>query len=128
MRSIFSFVFISMAIMLGSIQVFGLGGSPIAFVRVQYSPSPIPSTSYVPIYNPTVGLITHITDTDTSTQVMALSFAASCAALSTSANTIVIPAGGIGLINLDIPAGVCVGLKALSGTANTGEVDINFFR
>lgn len=104
-------------------------GVPVATVRNAYTTTPVTTSAYVTIIAALTSSVVHANLADSSGQVMYLSWAATCGGLVSTANTIIVPASSKDLAGFDlrIPSGYCVGLKAISANATTGEFDLNLF-
>lgn len=108
-------------------------GSPVAAVRNAYATTNVTTAAYVTLVASLAGSTSQVVLGDSSGQALALSFAATCGALASNANSVFIwpsTAGTPTVVNVPfaIPAGWCVGIKALVATANTGELDLTLLR
>jgi hypothetical protein len=97
-------------------------------IRNAYSSTNVTTSAYLTLVASTSGFITHMLDQDTGPQTMAISWAATCGALAVTANTVYAAPGGAGSIDVAIPSGWCIGIKAISANATSNELDITFFR
>ncbi len=112
-----------------SANAFAVGGAPIKFVRNVYGTTNVITTAYTTLVASISSPIANALIVDSSTRAIVLSFASTCAALSQSVNSILIPPGGFtSFIPLDIPMGNCIGIEALSGSATAGELDLTLLR
>jgi hypothetical protein len=92
-------------------------------VRNDYTSTAITTSGYVQLVASTTSLTSEIEIFDSSGQTLALAVGG----VGSEVNQIYIFPGGNGRIPLAIPAGSRVSLKAISATANAGELDINFY-
>lgn len=98
-----------------------VSGSPI---RNDYTVTSVTTTAYVQLIASTSAVVNRISIFDSSGQTLAL---ATGAAGSEIIQLYIFP-GGNGQEELYIPGGTRVAIKAVSGTASVGELDINFYQ
>lgn len=103
----------------------GSAGTFIASARVVYSSTNVTTSAYTTLISSTTAAIDAVDDFDSSGQTLRLGWGASCGAI---VDGPLIYPGGFGLRALSIPQGSCVGIKAISATANSGEADFNFMQ
>lgn len=108
-------------------------GTVVKSIRNVYSTSNVTTSAYRTLIAATASPISHMNLGDSSTQALAISWAATCGALANTANSVFIwpsTANYESVMDVDfaIPTGMCVGIEALSGTASSGELDVNFLR
>lgn len=99
------------------------GRSSVGLARNVYSSVNVGTGAYVQLVASTSDTTNHVHIFDSSGQTLVL---ATGAALSES-NKLYIPPGGISA-DLTIASGTRVSIKAISGTANTGEINITFLK
>lgn len=98
------------------------GRSKVAIVRNDYSSVNVTTGAYVQLIASTAATINQLDIFDSSGQTLALATGAAASEV----NQIYIYPGGNGIVELLIAAGTRVSIIAISGTASTGEIDINF--
>jgi len=92
-------------------------------VNLSYSSTNVTTSAYVEIVATTSGAITSMTSFEGSGQGMILATGAAAAEV----DLLYIPPGGIdGQLNVSIPAGVRLSLKAITATASSGRFIANF--
>lgn len=99
------------------------GRSPVTHVRNVYSSINVTTAAYVQLIASTSATINLISVFDSSGQTLIIAFGAAASEV----DKVYIFPGGNGDIPLLIPSGTRVSIKAVSGTANTGEISINAF-
>lgn len=100
----------------------GSGASDHA--RISYSGTNVTTSAYVQLLASTSNAINAIEIFDSSGQTLLL---ATGAAASEADQIYIIP-GGNGRIPLSIATGTRISLKAVTGTASAGEIDVNFYK
>lgn len=100
-----------------------IGKSAVTQARIAYSSTNVTTGAYVQLIASTPSAATSIQVFDSSGQTLQIGVGAAAAEVE---QFIVIP-GGNGFVNLAIPSGSRIAIKAVSGTANSGEIDINLF-
>lgn len=103
-------------------------GVPFQVARNAYATTNVLTTAYVTVASALTASSLHVNLSDSSGQALYLSWAATCGALASTANTFIISATSHSDFDLRIPLGYCVGLKAITASATTGEFDITFFK
>lgn len=96
------------------------GRSSVALVRNNYVSSPVTTAAYVQLIASTSATINQLDIFDSSGQTMVLAIGA----VSSEVDTYYISPGGNGKIDLSIPAGSRVSVKAVSANASVGELTI----
>lgn len=91
--------------------------------RNDYTLINVTTAAYQELVNSTTSASTEIEIFDSSGQTLVLALGGS----GSEVNQLNIFPGGNGRIPLAIPAGTRVSIKAVSATANAGEIDINFY-
>jgi hypothetical protein len=99
------------------------GNTPLQFVRNDYSSVNVTTAAYVQLIASTSGITNVIEVFDSSGQTLVIAFGAPAAEVD---KFLVFP-GGNGRITCAIPAATRVSIKAVSATANVGEIDINLY-
>lgn len=106
-------------------QPVSVGGVPAADkARNDYTSTNVTTSAYVQLIASTANTANSIEIFDSSGQTL---FLATGAAASEVNQVYIIP-GGNGRIPLKIAAGTRISIKAVSATANTGEIDINLYQ
>lgn len=100
------------------------GKLPDAQVRNVYSSVNVTTGAYVQLVASLANTATEIEVFDSSGQTLQVAVGKSGSEI---VQFIVFP-GGNGRLPIIIPAASRVAIKAISGTANTGEIDLNFYR
>ena len=90
--------------------------------RLDYAVNPVNTTAFVQLVASTTATASEIEIFDSSGQTLALAFGAAAAEVI----QINIFPGGNGRVMLLVPAGTRVSIKAISGNATAGEININF--
>lgn len=100
------------------------GRSVLAKARIDYSSASVGTGAYTTLIAD-VGAsdVEEIEIFDSSGQTLVLAFGAAASEV----DQMYILPGGNGRISLHIPAGTRVSVKAVSGTANSGELSVNFY-
>lgn len=128
MKTLYTLIVLAL-VSLAPVKASAVGASPVKMFRNLYATTNVTTAAYLTVLSyPSGGPISRINNIDTSTRVMVLSYASRCNLLSFPANSVILPAGGIGSVPLDIPANQCIGITGLSGTASSGELDLTLFR
>ena len=99
------------------------GRTPRGFVRNVYSVTPVTTAAYVQLFASTSGAVTLMEIFDSSGQTLKIAFGAAASEVD---QFLVIP-GGNGPISIAIPALTRVSIRAVSGNASSGEIDINLY-
>jgi hypothetical protein len=103
-------------------------GRPVAAIYSNdYSGTNLNTGSFNTLISSTSSVINEEDIYDTAGQDYYLSYAASCGALTLSANTIIISAGGGGK-DFQIPVGQCVGAQAKTANITAGTVNMTFYQ
>lgn len=106
----------------------GGGGSSVpsasGIARHDYLATPVTTSAYQTIVGATADEITSISIFDSSGQTLVLAFGA----IGSELDKIFIPPGGTGLVDLRIPVGTRLSVKAVSATANSGEINLSLFK
>ncbi len=97
------------------------GNTPLQFVRNDYSITNVTTGAYVQLIASTSGTTNVIEIFDSSGQTLKIAFGAA----GFEVDQFIVFPGGNGRITCKIASGTRVSIKALSGTASTGEIDIN---
>ena len=100
------------------------GYSANALVRHDYTSVAVTTSAYVQLIASTLDTINYLNIFDSSGQTLVLAVGAAASEV----DQIYITPGGTGSINLLIPTGSRVSVKAVSATANVGELDITFLK
>ena len=99
------------------------GKLPITQVRRVYSTGNVTTSAWVELIAETSDFATAIEVFDSSGQTLKIGVGAS----GSEVDQFNIVPGGNGLVPIQIPKGSRVAVKAVSGTANAGELDINLW-
>jgi hypothetical protein len=99
------------------------GRHVITQIRNVYSSTNVTTSAWVQLSAVFPGNASYIEIFDSSGQTLTLGFGASGSEVS----TLTIFPGGNGVIPAKIPINTRLSIKALSATASTGELDINFY-
>lgn len=99
------------------------GNTPLQFVRNVYSSTNVTTTAYVQLIASTSGAANVIEIFDSSGQTLVIAFGGS----GLEVNQFIVFPGGNGRITCKVPASTRISIKALSATANSGEIDINLY-
>jgi hypothetical protein len=99
------------------------GKSKVNLIRNDYSSTNVTTAAYVQLVASTSAVINRLSVFDSSGETLV--FAVGAAA--SEVNQFYIFPGGNGDVDLTIPAGSRLSVKAVSATASTGELDINTF-
>lgn len=103
---------------------FSSGGSDAyGLFRNTYTGTPVTTGAYLQVIASTTSVINAVEIFDSSGQTLALAFGGA----GSEVNQIIIYPGGNGRVPLRIPSGTRVSVIALSATASSGELDINFY-
>lgn len=103
----------------------GFASVPIARIRLSYSGTNVTTSAWVQLIASFSGNATKMEIFDSSGQTMELGIGASGS--EASIPFYILPGGNAQLITCPISSGLRLSIKAVSGTANTGEIDINFY-
>jgi len=98
------------------------GKTSVALVRNVYSSTNVTTTAYVQLIASTSSPITQMHIFDSSGQTLVLAVGAA----SSEVDQLLIVPGGNGIMNLAIPSGSRISVKARSANATVGELDITF--
>lgn len=101
-----------------------VGLTPITQVRLAYPSTNVTTGAWVQLIASLPGTVNQIGIFDSSGQTMALGIGGS----GSEVQKMIIFPGGNGTQSILIPSGSRISIISLSGTANAGEVDINFFQ
>lgn len=99
------------------------GKSVVATVRNDYSAANVTTGAWVQLVASTSAIVTEIDVFDSSGATLELGTGAAAS----ETRLVIITPGGNGKLNVAIPASTRVSVRAISGTASVGELDINFF-
>lgn len=121
-------VFLSVSEPPDVVEAVPAGRSAVATARNNYATTNVTTSAYVTLVTSTPTSVTKINVFDSSGRTLYLSYALTCGALASSVNTVLIPPGGQGDMDLAIPSGYCVGIEALSANATAGEIDVTFLQ
>lgn len=99
------------------------GRPAVTHVRNAYSSTNVTTSAYVQLVASTSATVNQIFIFDSSGQTLVLATGGS----GSEVDQILIVPGGNGIVPLAIASGTRVSIKAVSATANVGEIDINFF-
>lgn len=119
----------SVPVVLTALQLASISGSPTgrsvanAPARNDYTSVSVTTAAFVQLVASTTSATNMVEVFDSSGQTMALAVGA---AASEVIQFYIFP-GGNGQVPLSIPAGSRVSIKAISATANVGEIDVNFY-
>ncbi len=108
----------------GSLKTVAMGKSTITTVRNLYTSQLVTTGSWVPLVASLSSHITEIEVFDSSGQTMELGLGASTAEV----RLLLLPPGGNGKVPVAISSGARVSIRAVSGNATVGEVDLNFYQ
>jgi hypothetical protein len=100
------------------------GRMSIALVRNVYSSVNVTTAAYVELIASTSNTINYLDIFDSSGQTLALAVGGA----GSEVNQLYVVPGGNGPVPLLIPSGSRVSIKAVSATANSGELDITFYK
>lgn len=100
------------------------GRSAVAIARNDYSSSNVTTSAYVELVASTSDVINQLDVFDSSGRTLVFAVGGS----GSEVDQFNIVPGGNGVVPLRIPAGSRISVKAVSGTANSGELDISFFK
>lgn len=106
-----------------SIPVASYGNTPLQFVRNDYSSVNVTTSAYTQLIASTSGITNVLEIFDSSGQTLKIAFGAAASEVD---KFIVVP-GGNGRMTVNIPAGTRISIKALSGNATSGEIDLNLY-
>lgn len=99
------------------------GKSAVTFVRNDYSSVNVTTAAYVQLIASTPSAASEIFIFDSSGQTLKLAFGGA----GVEVDQMLIVPGGNGEVPLAVPASTRVSIKAVSATANVGEIDINLY-
>lgn len=97
---------------------------PLAAIRTDYSSTNVTTGAWVQLVASLGAATSGVEIFDSSGQTLLLGYGPS----GQEVGQFIIFPGGNGIVPFGFPAGVRVVIKALSGTASSGESDINFYR
>lgn len=100
------------------------GHTSVALVRNVYSSTNVTTAAYVQLIASTSDVINNLQIFDSSGQTLVLALGAAASEV----DTLYIFPGGDGSVDLKIPAATRVSVRAISATANTGELDVSFLK
>lgn len=98
------------------------GKQSVALVRVDYSGTPVNTVSYTTLVASLSSNVTQLFIFDSSGQTLVIATGPG----GSEVDRIYITPGGNGEMNLAIPAGTRVSVRAISATANVGELNVAF--
>lgn len=99
------------------------GNTPLVFARLTYSSTNVTTSAFVQVLASTPGITNVMEIFDSSGQTLMVGFGAA----GFEVNQFIIYPGGNGRITVNIPASTRIAVKALSATANSGELDMNLY-
>lgn len=99
------------------------GSSVVTTVRNVYSLTNVTTGAWVELVSSTPSDINRLEIFDSSGQTMEIGIGA----LSSETRLLLVFPGGNGTVYVNIPSGTRISVRAVSGTANVGEIDINFY-
>jgi len=105
----------------------GSGRGVLSTFTQSYSSANLSTSSFTTIISSTSAAINEIDIFDSSGSDYYLAYAATCGALSTSSNAIIVSAGGGGK-DFMIPSGNCLGFQAKTANITTGSVNMTFYK
>lgn len=100
------------------------GRTSIVLARNDYTTTNVTTAAYVQLVASTSDVINQLYIFDSSGQTLFLAVGAAASEV----NKAYIVPGGNGILNLTIPAGSRISIKAVSATASAGELSISFFK
>lgn len=100
---------------------------PVTQVRNAYATTPVTTSAWVQILAATPLDTSAIQSFDSSGQTLQLGVIPSGSTQATPTVYALLFPGGNGTQNLKIPGGASIWVKAVSGNATAGELDLNFF-
>jgi hypothetical protein len=106
----------------------GAGRTSVTNTVNNYASVNVTTSAYVTLISSTAQNINQVNIFDSSGRTLYLSYAATCGALASSSNTILIVPGGSGLITWLIPSGNCVGIEAQDANATSGVSNITYLK
>lgn len=98
---------------------------PINRLRLSYSSTNVTTGAWVELEDSFVGNATHLEVFDSSGQTMELAIGASGS--ESALPFYIIPGGNTQLISCPISAGQRIAIRAVSASATSGEISINFY-
>jgi hypothetical protein len=99
------------------------GKTPQNLARIDYTGTPVTTGAYVQLLAATSAAISEVEIFDSSGQTLVLA----TGAVASEVDQVYILPGGNGRIPLTLAAGTRVSIKAVSATANAGEISVNFY-
>lgn len=99
--------------------------SPLATIRLGYSTSNVTTSAYTQLSSSLPNFVRKVQVFDSSGQVMQLALGASGAEV--PMNWVIMPGGQSDIIPMMAAQGQRLSIKAVSGTANAGEIDLNLY-
>lgn len=114
---------VAIAINQSNIPVVQAGKTAVNLARIDYSSTNVTTAAYTQLLASTSAVVSEVEIFDSSGQTL---FFSTGSAGSESDKIYIIP-GGNGRIPLSIAAGTRVAIKAVSATANAGEISVNFY-
>lgn len=100
----------------------GGGNNSIALARNDYSGTPVTTAAYVQLVASLSATVSSLYIFDSSGQTLVLAVGG----VGSEVDKFYIVPGGNGLINLSIPSGSRVSIKAVSANATVGEISVTF--
>lgn len=107
-----------------ALKIKNVDPSDVVYIELHdYASVNVTTGAYVELIASTVAEAVQLEITDTSTQLLVLAFGAAASEV----DTLYIPPGGNGLVNIVVPIGTRLSIKAISGNATTGYLAINAY-
>lgn len=100
------------------------GKSKVALARNDYSLTNVTTSAYVQLIASLPDVVNQLFIFDSSGQTLLLAVGAP----GSEVDQIYVVPGGNGAIDLTIPSGSRVSIKSVTGTANTGEINVSFLK
>jgi peptidoglycan hydrolase CwlO-like protein len=107
----------------GSLETIEQGRTAVDTARHSYSSTPVNTTNWQQLLASTSGAIRRVEIFDSSGQTLELGVGAP----GSEVRQILVFPGGNGIVPLSIASGARVSIRAVSATANEGEISINFY-
>jgi len=109
---------------LSALQSIGGLKTSVTLARNVYSVTPVTTSAYTQLVASLADDVTQLYIFDSSGRTLYLAVGAAASEVD---KAYIVP-GGNGILNLSIPAGSRVSLKAVDGTANVGEISVTFLK
>lgn len=100
------------------------GKQSVGLARIDYSSTSVTTSAYTTVAASLSDSVTQILFSDQSGQVMVIAVGGS----GSEVDKFYIPVGGSGVIDLAIPSGSRVSVKAVTGTASSGDLTMTFLK